>query len=126
MNYTVPITYFVISIIAVTLIDTVGAIASRKLKFKYGYLSFLSLAVYFALAYLNANYITLVSVVLVNAVLGFYDGTVGFWLSIILKANNGLTAEQVKKAFGFKSGLVAMVIAEVTGLIAIIIWSLLK
>ncbi len=90
MNYYLHITiYFLAGLICITLIDTVGAVASRKLNFKYTYLSIVSFIVYIGIGYLISKQYGLTFALIVNAILGLYDSTVGLSLSIRAKANTG-------------------------------------
>jgi len=90
MNYYLYITiYFLTGLICITLIDTVGAVASRKLNFKYTYLSIVSFIVYIGIGYLISKQYGLTIALIVNAILGLYDSTVGMSLSIRAKANTG-------------------------------------
>jgi hypothetical protein len=79
--------YIVGALLSVTLIDTVGAVASRRLNFNYGYLTVLSLSVYTVLGYCIASKAGLNMVFIASLLVGFYDATVGFKLSKTLKAN---------------------------------------
>ena len=96
MAYTNLIKYLIIGIFSITLVDTLGAVASRKMNFKYIYLSFISIAIFILVAFFVSKEYILTNVLLTNAILGLYDCTIGLWLSIVLRANNGLTAEQIK------------------------------
>jgi len=89
MNYYLPLTiYFLTGLIFITLIDTIGAFASRKLNFKYVYLSVVSFIVYVGIGYLISKQYGVTLALITNAILGFYDSTVGMRLSIIVKANS--------------------------------------
>ena len=87
-----------IGIAAVTFVDTVGSIVSRRLKFKYGYFSILSFIVYVTIAYLVAEKTNrALSTLLVTMMIGFYDGTVGWMIAEKLKANYEITKEMAEK-----------------------------
>lgn len=81
--------FLLFGLIGVTLIDSVGAIASRKLQFNYGYLTPISLAVYGLLGYLTAGVAGSTVVILYSLLVGFYDATVGMYLSRRCNANLG-------------------------------------
>jgi uncharacterized membrane protein YeaQ/YmgE (transglycosylase-associated protein family) len=83
---------------AVTLIDTLGAIASRKLNFNYGWLIIFSLVVYTFTAYFVSSRLGLFSGFLVNCIVGIYDATLGWKFSLALNANTGMTDEEKKDA----------------------------
>lgn len=86
-----------IGLIAITLIDSVGAIASRKYDFNYGYLTVLSLLVYATIGGLVSTMHNLSLALAINLLLGFYDATVGWWIAMRLKANTGLPEEELSK-----------------------------
>jgi hypothetical protein len=97
------------AILAVTLIDTVGAFASRRLQFNYTYLSVLTLTVYWMIGYYGAGIASNKMVLLASVVVGAYDATVGFKLSKICKANFGIFEKETEKVtYGYV--LVAMII----------------
>ena len=81
MNYTHLIIYGVYGLAFLTILSTIGAILSRKLRFKYSYLSYLQPLLYIFLGYLICKEYNLGKALLVNALLGLYDGTVGNRLS---------------------------------------------
>lgn len=116
MAYTNLIKYLIIGIFSITLVDTLGAVASRKMNFKYIYLSIFSFAIYILVAFFVSKEYILTNVLLTNAILGLYDCTIGLWLSIVLRANNGLTAEQIKELFTLKSSIAMIVISVIFGL----------
>jgi len=81
--------FLLFAIFGVTLIDSVGAIASRKLQFNYGYLTPVSIGVYTLLGYLTAGVAGSTVVILYSLLVGFYDATVGLYLSRRCNANLG-------------------------------------
>jgi hypothetical protein len=80
---------------AITIIDTLGAILSRKLKFNYGWLSILSFLVYTFTAYFISSKADLFTVLAINYFIGLYDATVGWKLCIALHANTGKTDKEL-------------------------------
>lgn len=116
MDYLILSIYFFSGLVAVTLIDTAGAVASRKLNFDYSYFCVLSFAVYIALAYFVSKQFGLKAALISNAIVGLYEGTVGFWLSIKLRANNGLSEEDANTFPGRGAAVVMMVLSLVLGL----------
>jgi len=81
--------YFITGLVCITLIDTLGAVASRKFNFKYTYLAILSFAIYIGTGYLLADkHFELIFILAISAILGLYDSTIGLKLSIRLKANS--------------------------------------
>lgn len=80
--------FFLIGLTCITLIDSLGAVASRKFNFKYSYLSILSFAVYIGIGYLLSNHFQLMIIVVITALLGLYDSTIGLKLSTRLNAHS--------------------------------------
>lgn len=72
---------------AVTLIGSLGAIASRKLNFRYSGLTIISLAVYMGIGYFVSGVAGLSMAMLVALIVGFYDATAGVKLSKLFRAN---------------------------------------
>jgi len=80
---------FLIGLICITLIATLGAWTSRKFDFKYTYLGTLSFAIYIGIGYfLSSWHFEVIIVLALCALLGLYDSTVGLKLSIRFKANS--------------------------------------
>ncbi|WP_315815424.1 hypothetical protein [Paraflavitalea speifideaquila] len=82
--------------VAVTLIGTIGAIASRRLNFNYMWLSIASCIVYTYIGYRVAAIEGPLMAIIVNNLVGFYDATVGLKLAIGLRANFELSEEDKK------------------------------
>lgn len=85
MDYTRLFIFTIGGITILSLLTTVGAIVSRKLQFRYAYLSVLHTILYVLLGYLVCKEYDLGKAVLVNALVGFYDGTVGDKLGELCK-----------------------------------------
>jgi len=81
---------------AVTLIDVLGSISSRSLKYEYVKLTPVSFLAYGLIGFFGHNVISLSWVLIIAALTGIYDGTFGWHLSIILKANFGEREEYTK------------------------------
>jgi hypothetical protein len=117
MTYTNALAYLTVGLVVITLIDTLGAIASRKLNFNYAYLTIPSFVVYTGIGYLTSEQYGLSMAMLVNGLLGLYDGTIGFRLSIINKANTGLDTEKSKEDLDGKTALVMIFLSFVFALV---------
>jgi cytochrome c oxidase subunit IV len=96
MNLTAGIMLLLISgLTAVTLIDTLGSITSRKWNYNYAYLSLLSFLVYGLLGYFGHGLTGSLRWSMVIAIAaGLYDATVGHEISHKLKANFGKLGTQ--------------------------------
>lgn len=110
-----------IGLASVTLIDSIGSIASRRLQFNYGWLTILSLSVYTCTGYFIGEESNLNLVFAANCIIGFYDATIGWKLSVMLKANTGMSAEE-KEIMNLKARLFIMfIIAFLFGYIGFLI-----
>jgi ascorbate-specific PTS system EIIC-type component UlaA len=78
-----------IGVAAVTLLDSLGAIASRQMSFNYSSLSVISSIIYVAIAFVIAKRTDKKTAIILTGFLGLYDATVGWKLSILLQANTG-------------------------------------
>lgn len=99
------------AILAVTVLTSVGSIVSRRFKFSYVYFSILSVAVYILLGYFVSSISNLSTALLAGLVVGFYDATVCWKISILLKANLGLPEEELAKITVSKSLTVMLFVA---------------
>ncbi|MFT3747179.1 MAG: hypothetical protein QM768_02645 [Agriterribacter sp.] len=75
------------------------------------FLSIFSLIVYIGVAYILSKQYGLLIALLANGILGIYDGTIGFWLALKLKAN--IEDENVRSQNfpGIKTALIMFCIA---------------
>ncbi len=87
---------FGFGLLAVTMIDVLGSISSRKMNYKYVYLTPVSFLVYGIVGYSGYYLATIAWTLLIVCTIGIYDGTIGWKLSIILKANFGDKEEYAK------------------------------
>jgi hypothetical protein len=94
---------------AVTTIDVLGSISSRKLNYNYVYLTPLSFLVYFCIGYQGHFIATLPWTLIIVCLIGIYDGTIGWRLSIILKANFA-DKEEYTKALTLSSRISGMIV----------------
>jgi len=77
-------------VLTVTAIDSLGSVTSRKWNYNYAYLSPISFLTYTFLGYFGHKFFgELTWAILVPAIVGIYDGTVGWKISTVLKANFG-------------------------------------
>ncbi len=120
-HYTFLLPVILLGLLGITIIDTVGAVASRKLNFRYMWLSVLSFAVYIFIGYTVSSQGGLLLAVIVNFLLGFYDATVGNQLAIALKANYMLKEEEKKYLSNHYSILSMMLFAPLMAFIGYLI-----
>jgi hypothetical protein len=76
-------------LIAILFLDILGSIASNRLGFNYSLLSPISFSVYSAVGFSVAKHSNKKTAVVSTAILGLFDATVGWWVSIVLQANTG-------------------------------------
>ena len=103
--------YSIPPLFLITIIDTIGAIASRKLKFKYEYLTPLSLLTYIITGFLLGTAVDILTLSIISGLVGLYDGTLGFWFSIKLNAYSNISIEQRKKLLGVRMALIMVIVA---------------
>ncbi len=115
MTFFSSIQYMLYGIIAVTILDIAGAIASRKLNFQYAYLVPLSLAVYTIIAYFASKEFGLKSALITNAVIGLYDGTIGVRLSLAFKLKTPLSEEDLQQLATPGATLINVILAVIFG-----------
>lgn len=89
--------YTLLGILLVTITDALGSVASRKFDFNYGYLTPLSLGIYMIVGYLVSKEYGLTYAIISACIVGVFDATAGWQLSVALKANTGLDDEQLEK-----------------------------
>lgn len=73
--------------LAVTLLDTVGSLASRQFNFNYSVLGPVSFIIYGATAFIATRKYGLATGVIFAAILGFFDASIGWGISTALNAN---------------------------------------
>jgi uncharacterized membrane protein len=110
-DFNILICYLISGLLVIVLIATLGAVLSRKLDFKYSYLSLVSAILYIIVAYLICKIADLKTALVVNGFLGLIDSTIGFRLSIKFQANSGYTKEQSTNMIGVKTSFAVMISA---------------
>ena len=93
-------------LIAVVLIATVGAIASRKFNFRYTLLSFVSLLLYIVIAYWVSKEAGLPGALIATAVIGLFDSTVGW--DLCLRFNANLADEEAQEVINIPTSIRVM------------------
>jgi hypothetical protein len=94
LTHAIPFT--LAALLGVTILTVAGSISSRIFKFSYVYWSILSFAIYTLLGYLIGSSSNLSTAFLASLVVGFYDATACWKLSLLLKANFNLSEEEMK------------------------------
>lgn len=86
---------FLIGIIAILFIASIGAIASDKLNFSYSYLSIISFLIYASIAFITTRKVNKKTGIILATVLGFIDATIGWKISTLLGANTGSSSIEI-------------------------------
>ena len=115
-----------LGIVAITIIDILGSVSSRKLNYKYVYGAPVSLFVYCLIGYKGHHTTTLPWTLLIVCLVGIYDGTVGWWLSVVLKANFADREERAKSVSRLSRIVSMMLISGFFGLIGFFIAGVLR
>ena len=107
-----------IGILAIFLFDILGSLTSRWIGFNYEYLTPLSFLIYCTISFLATRKANLKAGVWYNVLMGLFDSTIGWLVSIILEANTGDINIQPYSVNFFIMMVISMVIiASVMGLI---------
>jgi hypothetical protein len=93
LNLGVPI---LAGLIAVTAIDILGSIASRKYRFIYAKLTPLSFAVYTLIGFSLGINLDFISTICGTILVGLYDATIGLYFSKRFRANFGEHEDRIK------------------------------
>jgi hypothetical protein len=86
-----------LGILIVTLIDSIGSITSRRFNFNYGWFIIFSILTYTLIPYYLSKKTSFEIALISNCIIGIYDATIGYKISLILKANNGAVLEDDSK-----------------------------
>jgi hypothetical protein len=78
-----------IGCLAIGLFDTLDSIASREFNFTYTLLASISPIIYCAFSFWGTKQRNLRTGVLIAAAIGLFDSTIGWEISMLLKANTG-------------------------------------
>jgi len=112
-----PLYIFFVGILAVTLIDSLGAIASKQLNFNYSFLSVISFVVYVGFAFLLARQSDKKTTIILTGFLGLFDATVGWKLSEILGANTGENNIEITTTIMIITAIFMTLFASLLGLL---------
>ena len=108
-------------VILIALLNTTGAVASRKLKFNYGLLSPISFAIYTLIGFLISKDKPMDVALACNVLIGLFEATGGYYLLMKLKANTGKTEEQLVVMTEGQRTILMTVIAGVFAIIGYMI-----
>ncbi|WP_316812928.1 hypothetical protein [Pedobacter heparinus] len=107
-----------IGILSILIFDIIGSLSSRWIGFNYQYLTPLSFLIYCTISFLATRKISLKKGVWYNVLMGLFDSTIGWLVSILLEANTGDINIQPYSVNFFVMMVFSMVIiASIMGLI---------
>lgn len=108
---------FLIGILAVTLLDSIGAIASRQLSFNYSLLSVVSFIIYVGFAFFLARQSDKKTTIILTGLLGLFDATIGWKLSELLGANTGENKIEITTTILITTAIFMTLFASLLGLL---------
>lgn len=117
-------TIILIGILTILFLDAFGAIASRILDFDYSSLGLISFLIYGLVGfYIFKSANKLIWAFSGGCILGFFDATIGWWLSDVLNANitrmavDSITIITIIVIMTLSAGITSLLIAFLTKLI---------
>lgn len=108
---------FLLGVLLVTLLDSLGAIASRTFDFKYSNLSTVSTLLYLLIAFLITKKTDIKTGVIFSGLLGLFDATIGWKISMLLKANVGNLKTEINIGVWMIMAILMALFASIIGLI---------
>lgn len=103
--------------VAVTLLDSLGAIASRRFDFNYALLSPLSILIFGMVAAWAAPLSNFYTAVSIAGLVGLYDGTIGWKISKALDANMGVLASEDSEQLEWRTIVLTISFAMICGMV---------
>ena len=110
---------FLVGILAVTILDSFGAIASRQLNFNYSLLSVVSFIVYVGFAFFLARQADKKTTIILTGLLGLFDATIGWKLSEMLGANTGENNIEITTTIMITTAIFMTLFASCIGLLGL-------
>ncbi|MGC3943783.1 MAG: hypothetical protein QM762_04450 [Chryseolinea sp.] len=102
--------------LAIAVLDALGSIASRQFNFDYASLSIVSYSIFGAVGFFVTRATNLWTGVLYAALVGLFDSTIGWKISMALKANNENIEDEVTIAFWLAVSVMMTATAGLAGL----------
>jgi hypothetical protein len=103
--------------LTVLILDALGSIASRRLNFNYSRLAPLSFIVYTAIGFIGAREANQSTSIIIAAVTGLFDATIGWKISMLLKANIGEMDNNPSILRWISTALFVTLLAAICGLV---------
>lgn len=112
-----PLSIFLAGILAVTLLDSLGAIASKQLSFNYSLFSIVSFIVYIGFAFLLKRQADKKTTIILTGLLGLFDATIGWKLSELLRANTAENNIEITTTILITTAIFMTLFASLLGLL---------
>jgi hypothetical protein len=101
----------------VFVLDALASIASRKFNFNYARLAPLSFIIYAIVGFAGARETNQVTGIIVAATIGFFDATIGWKISMLLKANTGKLDNNPSISKWVSTAIFVTLLAAICGLV---------
>ena len=106
-----------IGFLAITLLDCLGSLASRQMSFNYSYLLPFSFIIYIIIPFFITRLTDRKTAIVSAGLLGLFDATIGWKISIILKANTGNIKVQMTPPIVITTIIIVTITAMLLGLL---------
>ncbi|MCQ6961198.1 hypothetical protein [Mucilaginibacter aquariorum] len=103
-------------LIAICLCDILGAIASRQFNFNAAILAPVSFIIYIAFGFAGTQRKRLTTGLLISAGIGLFDSTIGWKISMLLKANTGNLKNNPTIPVWISTAIFVTILASLCGL----------
>ena len=115
-----------IGCVTVIVFNALSSIASRRLNFNYGLLFPVSFAIYAAIGFFGNKLSDQSNGVIVATAVGFFEATVGWKISMVLKANTGKTPNNPSVLQWISTAVFVTLLAAVCGYVGTVIFKFLR
>jgi len=106
-----------IGFLLILLVDSLGSIASRQMNFNYGHLSILTFTIYSVISFVITKRVNKKTAIISAALLGLFDATIGWKISIILQANTGSSKMIINPSLVIITIIFVIIISTLFGLL---------
>ena len=106
-----------IGCLTIGLFDALLSVLSKQLNFNYAYLALMSYIIYGTFGFLGTKKQDLKTGIWIAAIIGLFDSTVGWEISILLKANTGSLKNDPTLGMWIFTSLFVTAIAALAGVI---------
>ena len=103
--------------LTVLIVDVLGSIASRRLNFNYSRVAPLSFLIFCIIGFVGTHESNQVTGIILTAAVGFFDSTIGWKTSGLLKANTGKIDNNPSVSRWISTSIFVTLLAAICGLI---------